>query len=92
VHPNASLSIFCIYYTPPRPRKVKHRKKRSLGASVRFRDVFALRRLILTLLPLVLWFFFDGKRAVRIARVYGIIKRTIPEKGGSGHEKTTDFS
>lgn len=27
-HPNASLSIFCIYYTPPRPRKVKHRKRR----------------------------------------------------------------
>ena len=36
--------------------------------------------------------FFDGKRAVRIARVYGIIKRTIPEKGGPGHEQTTDFS
>lgn len=35
---------------------------------------------------------FDGKRAMRIARVYGIIKRTIPEKGGPGHEKTTDFS
>ena len=37
------------------------------------------------------WFFLGGKRAMRIARVYGIIKRTIPKKEAPAMRKPPIF-